>query len=105
MGWENRERGVSYYYRKERINGRVRSVYVGSGFAGQLAEAQDMGDRGKRDAERQELRREIERQDAIDSRIDAVCDLTERLVTAALIAAGFHQHKRQWRLKRNGQEV
>ena len=29
MGWEDRN-GRSYYYRKERTGGRVRSVYVGN---------------------------------------------------------------------------
>jgi hypothetical protein len=30
MGWEKRS-GKLYYYRKERVAGRVRSVYLGSG--------------------------------------------------------------------------
>ncbi|HWT02596.1 MAG TPA: hypothetical protein VN256_20265 [Pyrinomonadaceae bacterium] len=100
MGWETRN-GKSYYYRKERTGNRVRSVYIGSGLIGQLSAQTDEQGRAEKDAERRALRREIEKQDAIDSRIDAVCDLTERLVTAALIAAGFHQHKRQWRRKRD----
>jgi hypothetical protein len=101
MGWENRERGGSYYYRKEREGSRVRSVYVGSGIVAQLSALMDEQEREKKHTERRALRREIEKQDAIDARIDAVCDLTEKLVTAALIASGFHQHKRQWRLKRD----
>jgi hypothetical protein len=104
MGWETRERGGRYYYRKIREGSRVRSEYVGSGFMGHVANAQTEGDRSKRETARKMLRREIEKQNAIDARIDAVCDLTEKLVTAALIASGFHQHKRQWRLKRNGKE-
>jgi hypothetical protein len=104
MGWETRERGGSYYYRKERDGSRVRSVYVGSGIVAQLSAQIDEQEREKEQAERRALTHEIEKQDAIDSRIDAVCDLTERLVTAALIASGFHQHKRQWRLKRDGKK-
>jgi hypothetical protein len=100
MGWETRN-GKSYYYRKERTGNRVRSVYVGSGLIGQLSAQTDEQGRAEKDEERRALRRQIEKQDAIDSRIDAVCDLTERLVTAALIASGFHQHKRQWRRKRD----
>ena len=103
MGWETRN-GKSYYYRKERAGNRVRSVYVGSGLIGQLSARTDEQEREEKDAERRALRREIEKQDAIDSRIDAVCELTEKLVTAALIASGFHQHKRQWRRKRHGKE-
>ena len=103
MGWEARN-GNSYYYRKERVGSRVRSVYVGSGLIGQLSALTDEQGREEKDAERRALRREIEKQDAIDSRIDGVCELTEKLVTAALIASGFHQHKRQWRRKRHGKE-
>jgi hypothetical protein len=104
MGWETRARGGSYYYQKIREGSRVRSVYVGSGVIGQLSAQMDEQKRKEKDAERRALRNEIEKQDAIDSRIDAVCDLTEKLVTAALVASGFHQHKRQWRLKRDGQK-
>lgn len=40
MGWETR-RGKRYYYRKERVDGRVRSIYCGSGINGEIAEMQD----------------------------------------------------------------
>jgi hypothetical protein len=103
MGWEDRN-GKSYYYQKRREGTRVRSVYVGAGLVGQFASVADESTRGELDEQRRELRREIEEQDAIDARIDAVCDLTEKLVMAALIASGFHQHKRQWRRKRNEKE-
>jgi hypothetical protein len=40
MGWETR-RGRRYYYRKERVNGRVRSIYFGSGGRALLAAHED----------------------------------------------------------------
>jgi hypothetical protein len=40
MGWETR-RGRRYYYRKERINRRVRSVYLGAGGRAFLAAQED----------------------------------------------------------------
>jgi hypothetical protein len=40
MGWEQR-RGRSYYYRKVRVRGRVRSKYVGSGIVAQLCAGDD----------------------------------------------------------------
>lgn len=40
MGWETR-RGNLYYYRKKRVNGRVRSIYCGGGTAGMLAARDD----------------------------------------------------------------
>jgi hypothetical protein len=101
MAWEDRN-GKSYYHRKERRGSSVKSVYVGTGMVAQFSAEMDGQERQTKEAERRALRREIEKQDAIDARIDAVCDLTEKLVAAALIAAGFHRHKRQWRFKRDG---
>lgn len=40
MGWEVRRR-KRYYYRKVRINGRVRSIYCGSGIRGEIEAQQD----------------------------------------------------------------
>jgi hypothetical protein len=40
MGWEVR-RGKRYYYRKKRVNGRVRSIYFGSGGRAFLAAQED----------------------------------------------------------------
>lgn len=99
MAWEERN-GRRYYYTKERVGSRVVSHYVGAGLIAPLCAQRDEEERAKKAAERAALRREIEKQDAIDARIDAVCKLAEKLVTAALIASGYHQHKRQWRKKR-----
>lgn len=43
MGWEKRGKGGKrlVYYRKKRVNGRVVSVYVGSGEVGERAERED----------------------------------------------------------------
>jgi hypothetical protein len=104
MGWETRERGGRYYYRKERDGSCVRSVYVGAGLFGQSAAMLSNLKRENREMERLAIRREVERQSSVESRFAAVDDLMESHVTAALIASGYHQHKRQWRRKRNGKE-
>jgi hypothetical protein len=101
MGWETRERGGRYYYRKERDGSRVRSIYVGAGLFGQSAAMLSRLEREKREAESAAIRREIEKQEAVDARIDEICELIEKLVTMALIASGYHQHKRQWRRTRD----
>ena len=43
MGWEKRGKGGKrlVYYRKKRVNGRVVSLYVGSGEVGERAERED----------------------------------------------------------------
>jgi len=51
MGWEVR-RSKRYYYRKVRINGRVRSVYCGSGIRGEIAAQQDARKQAERERQR-----------------------------------------------------
>lgn len=99
MPWETRG-GRRYYYRKERRGGRVFSVYEGGGLGGVLAEERDAAERETRAKSRAELRRELRRQDAIDAKVEASWEAAERAARALLEAAGYHQHKRQWRLRR-----
>jgi hypothetical protein len=58
VGWEIR-RGNFYYYRKRRVNGRVRSIYFGSGLRAQIAAQQD--ERAKAERERQKMLRDYKR--------------------------------------------
>lgn len=106
MGWE--KRGNSrYYYTKERIGRRVVSSYVGASETARLI------------AEITESRQEIAQWRARDERLDreAMRDLARippdvqqalqearRAVAEALTAAGYHQHKRQWRKKRGNKD-
>jgi hypothetical protein len=96
MGWETRG-SREYYYRKEREGSRVRSVYVGAGETARLIaqlEAMQADEReGKRILSRME-REQLEKQEA---EVAQVCSIVEALTTAALLSAGFHTHKRQWR--------
>ena len=105
MGWEKRERGGSYYYKKERQGSRVRSVYVGGGVTALLISRHEELERAQA-----KLRRDLELAaragcEAIDEEIARHAELTDTLTQAALLAAGFHTHKRQWRRKRNGRRV
>ncbi|MBA3357012.1 MAG: hypothetical protein H0U18_13955 [Pyrinomonadaceae bacterium] len=98
MGWEQRG-NHSYYYRKERSSSRVRSVYVGGGEMGHLNAVlfamQQEDRRAVRVNEQQELKL-----NPLDADIDALSRLASTLTEAVLIAAGFHQHKRQWRKRK-----
>lgn len=102
MAWEERA-GRRYYYRKVRKGGRVFSVYEGGGLGGKLAEARDSEARQTRQRETRTLRAELARQDAIDAWIDEAWRIVERAAREALEAAGYHQHKREWRLKRDAE--
>jgi hypothetical protein len=99
MAWEERK-GRRYYYRKVRKGGRVFSVYEG-GIGGTLAEQGDAQAKQTRKRETRTLRAELARQDAIDAKIDEAWRDAEQVAREALEAAGYHRHKRQWRLKRD----
>lgn len=100
MAWEERG-GKRYYYRKVRKGGRVFSVYEGGGIGGEIAAAQDVGEREKKTQTRAELQREMAAQDRIDNLIGESERIAQDAARRALEAVGYHQHKRQWRLKRN----
>lgn len=95
MAWQN-----GYYYRKRRQGKRIISEYVGGDYAGLLAEMQDAQERQQREAERERFRALVERENAIDAEIDDMTAKVDTLVTALFLAAGYRQHRRQWRKKR-----
>jgi hypothetical protein len=102
MPWEERG-GRRYYYRKVRKGGRVFSVYVGGGIAGTLASQLDEADRKERDRDREDLRRELARQDEADALVERSWRVAQDAERAILEEAGYHLHNRQWRLRRNGE--
>jgi len=100
MGWETKERGSSYYYRKEREGARVRSVYVGKGETAILI-AQFEAMRHEEEQERRDTEKELrEFLEKADYALDNLSELTELLTVATLLASGYHTNKRQWRRKR-----
>ena len=97
MGWE---RG-RYYTRSRKVAGRVVREYVGGGVLGLLSEEQDARGREEREAERSALREAQAEADAVDASIDTLTELAGLVAQAAMLAAGFRQHKRgDWRKKR-----
>ena len=99
MGWEQR-RGRSYYYRKVREGGRVRSEYVGSGIVAQICAGDDEDKRRDRAAKRAADHATRQAEAEIDQQLaDAESALTA-MTHATLYAAGCHRHKGQWRKKR-----
>jgi hypothetical protein len=89
-----------YYYRKVWARGTCYSEYVGAGYLGALCAQLDEHDRWQLKAERHKLRQAIAEQDEIDNQIDELGQRLDELVTAALLVAGYHRHKRQWRKAR-----
>jgi hypothetical protein len=98
MGWDS---GGRYYTRSRKVNGRVVREYVGGGRIGQLAADLDARNRKRRQLEAAESRRAKVELDYRESQVKTLNDLVDRLARAALLAAGFHQHKRgDWRRRR-----
>lgn len=103
MAWERRRNG-SYYFRKIRTDGGVRSVYVGGGVIGNLAMSLDELRRGQVNEQRQRERGEREHLHALDRQAAESERDVRRHVAVALTAAGYHQHHRgEWRRKRREQ--
>jgi hypothetical protein len=97
MGWER-----GYYYRVSKVNGRVVRQYVGRGPVAELAARLDAQERGRRRRKALAQRREKSDLDALDADLKALTETADLLACAALLAAGFHQHKRgEWRKRRD----
>lgn len=97
MGWERRGNNL-YYYRKERQGSRVKSTYVGRGEIAHLISrfqaSSTVVERLTRANELNESKRE-------ETILELAVELIQLFTQAALLTAGFHTHKRQWRRKRN----
>ena len=100
MGWEQRGNN-SYYYKKEREGSKVKSVYVGRGeMARMISQLQS------KSPLLEKLARTIKSPDELklkkaEAALDQATDLIQLTTQAALLTAGFHTHKRQWRRMRN----
>jgi hypothetical protein len=99
--WERRERGGLYYYRSRRVNGQVEKEYIGSGPLAELAAEADALERRQREEEARAWRAERDYLEALDKQTEELCEASEILVRAALLAAGYRQHHRgEWRKQR-----
>jgi hypothetical protein len=97
MGWDRR----GYYYRSRKVNGRVEREYIGTGQLAELVARMDALEREQREVERACCRAERAELEALDGPVNELNDLAELVARAALVAAGYRQHKRgPWRKRR-----
>ena len=90
MAWERRGRNL-YYYRVHRQHGRIIREYFGRGPAAVAAAEEDAKRRAERAADTM-----------LREQIAGVGDEADALVSAALLAAGFHRPQRKpWRKRRS----
>jgi hypothetical protein len=99
MAWKTIN-GRRYYYKSERVGGRVKSTYFGAGESGTLMANMVAFERLERAADREELREQREDFMTEETVVSEWFDGVQAVADAAMIAAGFHQYKGQWRRKR-----
>lgn len=102
MAIEARRNGNLYYYKKRRVGDRVVSEYVGGGLVVDLQQKRAEIDKEIREARVAQLRATRMSLAELDKALDGFCDTVDTLTSAVLISMGFHQHKGQWRRRRNG---
>ena len=102
MAWEQRG-GRHYYYQSERDEeGRVKKRYIGAGEVAELIAHADETRRQSQEARRAREREELERLQTADAALEEFCKAVDTITRAALVAAGYRNHKGEWRLRRNG---
>jgi hypothetical protein len=92
--------GRTYYIQSFRRAGKVTSKCLGSGRVALAYARLDVEIRDKREADPAECRRERKRVEDVDRLLAGLCREAIELGGAALEAAAYHQHKRQWRKRR-----
>ena len=99
MAWERRA-SKRYYYRSERVGGRPVRRYVGAGggAAAELAAAAADAGRLGRVAAARERQAERERLRGAEAALLELCEVSDIVARAALVAGGYHRHDRgEWR--------
>ena len=101
MAWEQRGNN-QYYYRKQRLGLRVKSVYVGRGeiakMVSDLQSTSGLFERALSIAYPPQTKLHKDQ----DAQLEHACRLIDSIMQASLLAAGFHMHRRQWRKTRYG---
>ena len=106
MPWEHRKQGkYRFYYRNERLpDGRVKKTYLGNGPIAQRAAQRDADARAQREAGRSHDLEQVRQSEAVlapaRSLTRALDEALKMLTTATLLAGNLHQHKGQWRVRR-----
>ncbi|MCD9187267.1 MAG: hypothetical protein LUM44_12605 [Pyrinomonadaceae bacterium] len=99
MGLEKRGNNY-YYYQKERIGDKVRSVYAGKGDIALMLHW--LNEDRKEQRKYGSLRDCIKAEEAeLNDALDSFSDIIKVFIDGFYLTNGFHQHKRQWRRKRN----
>src|SRR5215208_7236090 len=99
MAWERRGSNL-FYYQYERVDGRVRKKYVGAGDVAEAIAHADETIRRSRAARSERARVELEEAKTLASAGQELWEAADILAVAQLVAAGYHRHKGEWRMRR-----
>jgi hypothetical protein len=98
MAWER-----GYYYRVRKVKGRVVREYVGCGLVAALVAELDDQERTARETMKALWRSKKTLFERLDADVRSLIEITDCLTRAALLVAGYRQHRRgEWRKRRNG---
>jgi hypothetical protein len=104
MAWEQRTNTSGrYYYRSRRLpNGCVVKEYCGTGQRGARAAEADRLRQAEQSVERQRRHDLLEHVQRVAAPLVILCKQNNVIIEAALLAAGYHRRKGEWRKKRHG---
>lgn len=91
---------ATYYYRSRRDGQRVVREYVARGQEGENAAASDQHNAIERANNRRAEAARLDEFRGEGNRVGAVLARANVIISEVLLAAGWHQHKRQWRRQR-----
>jgi hypothetical protein len=100
MAWERRGHGL-YYYQSEHGNGRVRKRYMGRGEVAEIVAHANETIRHRREAKAEREREDLELARTLASSGEQMDEAAEILAKAEMVAAGYHNHKGEWRRRRS----
>jgi hypothetical protein len=106
MAWEQRKNtSRRYYYRSEkRPDGRVVKTYHGTGQRGAQAAETDRLKRAEQNLQLERHRALVEHIQHVATPLVELCVACDVITGAALLAAGYHNHRGTWRKKRHGRQ-
>jgi len=97
MPWEKGQRGTKYFTRTVRRNGRDVRIYYGQGPEAEAA-AREV-EKGHK--QRQAWRETKQKVAAVEAAMEAFTGQCDGLLVAAMLAAGRHSRKGEWRKRRD----
>jgi hypothetical protein len=99
---ERRGPNAVYCYRYLKRQGRCRRIYVAAGPAAEAAAAEDRARRAAREELAEARRVEQARWAALEAPLQELALLSDLVVSAAFVLAGYRQHDRgPWRFRRH----